>query len=74
MPKDSCERFFHRDPDWTGYCVDCGKDHEEIAEENSFKGWLTNLLSLAYDKGQAYYRKDFFGASEDEDQEWDDYY
>lgn len=32
---------------------------------------LDDLLQWAYDRGQAYYRKDKFGSAEDEDMEWD---
>ena len=39
-----------------------------------FKKELEELLDYTWDKAQAYYRKDKFGASEDEDQEWDESY
>lgn len=34
---------------------------------------LKVLLDWSYMKGQAYYRKDHYGGSEDEDQDWDHY-
>lgn len=34
---------------------------------------LKVLLDWSYMKGQAYYRKDNYGASEDEDRDWDHY-
>lgn len=38
---------------------------------DNIKKDLTALLEMAYSKGQAYYRKDRFGSSEDDDMEWE---
>lgn len=45
-----------------------------MEQEIKMKESLDELLKWAYNKGQAFYRKDYYGASEDEDQEWIHYY
>lgn len=43
-------------------------------EQIQFLKDLDELLNSTYSKAQAYFRKEHYGASEDEDQEWDSCY
>jgi hypothetical protein len=46
---------------------------EKTRISNTISERLDSLLHSAYSKGQAYYRLDKYGASEDDDQDWDHY-
>lgn len=41
-------------------------------KHKQFRYKLEQLIEWGYAAGQAFYRKDKFGSSEDEDQEWED--